>query len=288
MDSDRIPQNKSTRHHYIPKFLIEGFKNKDGFLYVFDKEKGKILNKPQPPKSIFFEMKRNTIEVKDGIESSILEDVVYSKMDDRASKLVKTYQNKDLSEITFNAQEYAEFTIFLIVLFWRIPYTDYASEDLMKRSEILSPHIDPEIVRKDPMHIKLERFRLFQHTIDEMLKGGEWGQVNINIHGLGQDGYIIGDNPILFRRTPRLFSEFSSIDCLVALTSKRIYSSTQDKLVGLKRVNAMIYNAAIIHQSSRYVASGDYDLLANSIKFYQEMQRQGSLEQLKELVFISY
>jgi hypothetical protein len=50
----KFPEGKkSSRHHYIPQFLLNAFVNSDDNLYVFDKQKDKILDNPRPPKSIF-------------------------------------------------------------------------------------------------------------------------------------------------------------------------------------------------------------------------------------------
>lgn len=48
-DLNKFLKIKSSRHHYIPKFLLEGFTNSEGFLYIFDKKQNKIIGKPQSP-----------------------------------------------------------------------------------------------------------------------------------------------------------------------------------------------------------------------------------------------
>ena len=85
-------KSNSNRHHYIPKFLINGFKNSVGTLYVYDKQKDEIKRKPRSPKSLFFEEGRNTVHVKDDLYSSIIEDKIYQDHDDISSKVIRKLQ----------------------------------------------------------------------------------------------------------------------------------------------------------------------------------------------------
>ena len=119
---------KSSRHHYIPRLLIEGFTNQQGQIFVFDKLKNKILDDLRYPKSIFFEKDRNTVEFNDN-PSSFIEDTIYSYVDNKTSKIVKKYQSHNLAEINFNLNDETKFFEFLIFLFWRIPKTDSLAKE---------------------------------------------------------------------------------------------------------------------------------------------------------------
>ena len=60
MDVSKLDLSKymnvlSTRHHYLPQFLLQGFANSDGLLFINNKKQDKILKSARPPKSIFFE-----------------------------------------------------------------------------------------------------------------------------------------------------------------------------------------------------------------------------------------
>ena len=83
---------KSSRHHYVPKFLVDGF-TENGQVFVYDKSKDKILSKTLHPKSIFFETDRNTIEFPQNNKSSIIEDEYYFKVDNHCSKIIKKISN---------------------------------------------------------------------------------------------------------------------------------------------------------------------------------------------------
>ena len=281
-DINKIMQKNSSRHHYIPKFLIEGFKNTNGLLYVYDKTQNEIKKRRKPPKSIFFEWDRNTVEVTQHNESSILEDDLYKKMDDEVKETVKQFQKEELNKIKFTSENTQYFKCFLITLLWRIPYSDFAAENLMDQSVIISPGIDPEILRADLTYRKLQRVGLIPYTLKETMNSGKkW----VNIHQWANDIYVIGDNPILFRKTPRSFSEFGEMDFLIAITSRRIYSSTKKKLENFKKANSLLYNAAVIDQSSRFICCSNIEVLQESIQLYNKYKNKGIKFMLAEDTF---
>lgn len=284
-DIEKYNRKNSTRHHYIPQFLIEGFTDSNGLLYVYDKKRNKILKNPKSPKSIFFERDRNTIDLPNNNQSSILEDVLYSKIDNDGSKIVKYYQETDLKLIEFNYDNTAQFLFFLITLFWRIPLTDYAVKDLITHADIDSKKINPETLKNDKDFYKTQRGGIILHTINEMISSGNSGSKFINVHQMSKDILVLGDNPLLFRKTSHKFSEFGEIDFLFALTSRRIYSSTKESLGTLPTLNAFKYNAAIINQSIRYVCSSNLDTLEKSVKVYTEFCKYGINFTMAENVF---
>ncbi len=284
-DLKRYFENKSWRHHYIPQFLINGFTNSDGKLFVYDKQSDKILTKQLPPKSIFFEKDRNTVDIKEGLQSSIIEDRLFSEMDNNTSKVVNYYQNEELSKIEIQ-MEHTGILLFLMVnLFWRIPKTDFAFEDLMERSEIVAEGIDPEILRNDPTWRKLQRSGMFKHHIEEIVNFGNKGTKHYNIHQSDEPIFLIGDYPFVLRNKSSKFRDFDDTDILFAISSKRLYSSLKEPLRKFSGNDFYSYNAAIINQSVRYVASGNLDVLENSIKLQKELYKRGLLFS-NEFVFI--
>ena len=285
LDFDKYIKKLSSRHHYIPQFLLNGFVNSDKLLYIYDKQKDVILKKPRPPKAVFFENERNTVDLDSSTKTSIIEDLIYTQIDNKTSEIIKKYQTDELSKIDFNTEDTATFLFFLITLFWRIPKTDYASNDIMERSNITANGIDPEVVRKDPTYRKLNRTGLFKHHIDELKNFGSKGKKWVNIHQNENDMYVIGDYPILFRNLSDKFREFNDSDILIAVSSKRIYSSTNNSLTSFSVKNSLRYNACIINQSTKYVASGNFNVLEQSIVFYKKLKEMGIIYFLDEEVF---
>lgn len=267
-------RNLSYRHHYIPKFLINGFTNQEGLVFIYDKIQDRILDNPRPPKSIFWEKNRNTLN-SEGEDDSTLEDVIYSKVDSESSSIVKYFQETPLGQIEFNADGTSKFLMFLIHLFWRIPKTDFAFSDLMERSTSNIPHEEYDKLKRDKNYQKIERVKLFAHHIEEMIKnhssGGSW----VNILQSKNHKYVLGDYPLLFRRTPNQFVDFIELDFMIAITSKRMYLSSEKDFTNTKLENNLRYNAAVIEQSTRYIVCGDRPTLEQSVLYYNELKKEG-------------
>ena len=272
---ERFLKKESSRHHYIPRFLIDGFVNESGLLYVYDKHKDRILKNLQSSKSIFFETDRNTVETAIGIQSSVIEDLIYAAIDNETSPVIKYFQNEEISKVDFTDERIAKLLFFLVTLFWRIPYTDFAAKDLMERSAISAIGVDPEILRKDTTFQKMQRAGLFKHAIDEMVKTKTGRKTFVNVHQFSADLFVIGDNPMLFEKTPTLFSEFGELDYVFAVSSRRIFSSTTASIGKFDHKRVFEYNAAVVSQSTQYVCSGNLEVLQQSVKFHKELKRHG-------------
>ena len=285
-DKFKTLQKNSSRHHYIPEFLSKAFTNNDGKIFVFDKEKNKILERPKVPKSIFFEWDRNTVEVKDGIHSSVIEDCIYSEIDSKASKAIKYFQNEEVRSIDFGMEKVGHLGFFLIALFWRIPHTDKISENVIDRAEIVQGNssIDAEVFRKDPTFRKFHRTSLADHTIKEMVEQGKKGKYFVNVHSSSDDSFLLSDNPILFRTHTNRFSDLFYTDHLFAISSRRIFSSTES--VMNRFLLGKFYNAAIIDQASRFVCSGNIRLLEESLDFYEMLKGNDFLQSGIERCFL--
>lgn len=179
MDNNEIPQKNSTRHHYIPQFLINGFAHEKG-LYVYDKQRDIILKNKRPSKSIFFENDRNTMDLPANKATTIIEDLFYREIDNNFSKVIIRYQNVDLKEIKYTYEETSAILFFKISLFWRIPRTDKTAEDVIDRAEIITGGEKAKELKLNSGYRKLLRSGLFQHHIQEITKNGIKGEGLLN------------------------------------------------------------------------------------------------------------
>lgn len=284
MDINKIINSQSSRHHYIPQFFLKGFKNEEGLLYVYDKKKNKILSDPRPAKSIFFEKNRNTVQITENRETSIIEDI-YSNIDFESSKVISYYRDEDLDKIKFSTEDTAKIKFFLITLFWRIPYTDFTAKDLISRAELHSEILEPERIKSDQTFLKFQRAMFFKKVVDEMKDNALKGKVYINIHESSTNIYLIGDNPVLYRKTPGTFNELGELDFLIAIGPRRVYSSTSNSLENFKFENSIRYNTSVIHQSVNYVASNDLEVLRKAIMLYNELKEKNALYRINERTF---
>ncbi len=277
---------KSSRHHYIPQFLINGFLNENEKLYVYNKETDRIISKPQSKKSIFFETDRNTVELKNGHKSSIIEDLLYFDLDFKSSKIISYYQAEEISKINFTIEDLALFRFFLISLFWRIPASDYAFKNLMDNSEIASEGLDPISLKFDPTFRKFQRAGMVAQHLRKIFDSGIKGQTIYNIHQQSHPVFVLGDFPFLMRNEVEKLSQFNTVDVLMAISSRRIVSCTSNTLENFGLSKSVHYNAAIIHQSIKYVGCADLNVLKRSIDLYKLFREKGIIYS-NELVFES-
>jgi len=277
---------KSSRHHYIPQYVINGFKNHDEQLFVYDKLKDIILPRSRSSKSIFWERHRNTIQFNELENSSIIEDEIFNRMDNSLSQLIMKLQLNKNDDNLLSIENLGQFQFFIINLFWRIPLTDYAFEDLIERLVLPPTAPSEKPILKDEAFRKFQRAGIFRHTISEIQKT-EPPRRNfcVNFSEFKEDLFILGDYPILFVSTPRKFVELNYLDYMFPVSSKRIFIHTMDEYENFTKKLAFDFNALIIDQSKKYIVSGNRQLLENSIAYYRKLKDHGLLFGLKEKLF---
>ncbi|MGB5049032.1 MAG: DUF4238 domain-containing protein [Caldilineaceae bacterium] len=279
-------KTKSTRHHFLPKFLINGFTNSEGFVWIYDKEKDEIIPNPRPPKSIFWEKNRNTVKINEEENTSLIEDEFYLKLDNESAKLLRNFQEDKITEELLSSENQANFQFFLINLFWRIPLTNFAAKDIIQRAKISVEGIDAEILRNDEEFHKIKRFGLYNHTIDQIV-GNKPSKADYFVKMLefASDIFVLGDYPILFRSTPKTFADLGYLDYLFAVSSTRIYIYSFVEFGDFTRKTAYNFNAHIIDQSVKHVVSGNQKVLKESVLYYKELKKANLLLPIKEMMF---
>lgn len=277
----------SARHHYIPKFLIKGFTNDKNLLFIYDKQKDKILQNQRSPKSIFFENGRNTVSFPDSRKSSLWEDYFFQKLDNEYSTTVEQLQIKKIEDIDLKDKRLInDLLFFLINLYWRLPVTDYAFKDLMERVKIESKDIDPEELRKEEWFRKQTRTSLFSHTANEIHATKPTKEnCYLKLSEFEADLFVLGDYPILYKSVPEMFSDLGYMDFLFAVSSKRIFSQTSEPIKHFTAKMAILFNVYIISQSIKYVASGNYELLSKSVSEYKRITKEVPIIPYDKFIF---
>lgn len=281
---ENFTKYQSSRHHYIPVFLLNGFLNSDKKIYVYDKKRDKIINKPKPPKSIFFETERNSFYIKNQ-KSSVVEDVFYKMIDNKTSKVIKKFQTQSIKDLTFEYEDEDAILFFLITLFWRIPKTDDTYRTVIENSKLYLGNLEINVSELDNGFKKMHRASLFQFQMDQMIKDGIKSPKYVNIHKKKNEMFLIGDFPIVFRKLPENFSEFDNLDKLFALSSSTLYSSTNRGMKEFTTEQCIKYNLCVIHQSNHYAASSDLKLLEHCVDTYKRAIKAGIIENMNESVF---
>jgi len=267
-----LNEKESSRHHYIPELLIKGFTNSENKIYIYDKIKDRIEKNPRSPKSIFFETDRNTVNVTSNIDSSFIEEHLYSPIDSKIGPVIEYFKKTRLNDLQFELENIAKLELFIITLFWRIPYSDPLVESLMNQMNI-----------SDSTIRKIKRSMLAKYIIDELSKSDFHDKKdNVNIREFANNELILGDNPIVFSKNISKLEDLGNTDYVFAISSNRIYCKTKEQM---SRLDAFFYNAAIIDQSVRYVCSSNINTLNLSMITYNELKRTGGLEYIRSLLF---
>lgn len=276
----------SKRHHYIPKFLIKEFSDEQGLLYIYDKTKDKFLDNKRSPKSIFFENDRNTIVYEKSKKTSLIEDDFFMNLDNISAKTITTLQKEKNNKELLNVDNLALLDFFIINLFWRLPLTDFAVKDLIQRAEIKSTGIEPDEIKNDSGWNKMLRIGLYKETIEQMKNSPtKRKEYCARMTEFEKDLFVIGDYPFLFKNHLGKFTDLVEDDYLIALSSKRIISSSSNKLTSFNVNMFLNYNAAIIDQSKQYIASNDLKVLKGSVEFYKKAKNENLLYFSKKKLF---
>ncbi len=280
-------KSNSSRHHYMPKFLIKGFTNSSGQVYIYSKSEDKIKDNQRSPKSVFWEENRNSVNINENESSSLIDDEFFKALDNQSSASIRKFQNNQIDRTLLSEDNLGQFHFFLINLFWRIPATDLASADLMKRAEIRARGIDPEILRNDKEFHKINRIGLYKHTIDQF---GVYPPPASNYHVLlsefEKDLFVLGDNPIVFERTPKEFVDLRDLDHMIPVSSTRVYIHTIKGFEKMTRKLGFFLNVKIIEQSKNYVVSGNFELLEKSVELYRVFKNRQLLYNIEQSLFV--
>jgi hypothetical protein len=128
--------SNSKRHHYIPKFYLEGF-SPQGIMWVFDREKN--LYRSQTPINTFLETYYYAVEQNDGIYDTSLEEKM-AEIESYAAPVI--HHLDDGGELSL-IDKYT-LSVFVSLLKARVPENEKVIEEL--RSEMLK-RLGPEVDR---------------------------------------------------------------------------------------------------------------------------------------------
>jgi len=285
----------SKRHHYIPQFLIKRFADEDNMLYLYDKEKGAFAKERRSPKSVFFEMNRNTWYF-DGMPNDNMEKL-YAELDEKFSK--------DLVEITRTGIITEEALTSILVMAssmkWRLPANDglFATKDKEYPYDKLPVNI---VIKKDDGSdhtVALDYLlnsELFRHTKklifpflpfydnlniseEKLLRVHHNSFVNSNPNIKS----ILGDVPLIESDSNNL-DDFGNF--ILPLSSNDTFICNDSQA---KRVQHIAFyvnkDLAIFHQAHKYVVCKDKEHLQTIIDAYTHLQAIGQTEMIKRYVF---
>jgi len=285
---------KQGKHHYIPRFLIKGFTNSDGEVWMYDKKYDQIKKKPVGPGGIFFEWGRNNLELNGDILPAI-ETEWFMYLDNFCKGVIKEFQEEKNTELLHNYDNVSKMQYFILHLYWRLPKTDFAFNYLINKSKIsfknkvtAEKENDKELevkLKADKNFKKVERISIPNLIIKELKNYKLPSRICSKLIDKDRDIFLLGDYPMLFRKEPESFADIISQDFILAISSKRIYSISQNNCLEFDFSKATTLNTLIIHQSQRFVCSPNKEFLEKSVEFYKKQLGNLPIPYLKEKVF---
>ncbi|TQM50625.1 uncharacterized protein DUF4238 [Arcticibacter tournemirensis] len=285
----------SKRHHYIPQFLIKRFADDNNMLYLYDKEKNAFAKEKRSPKSVFFDMNRNTLDF-NGIPNDSIEKL-YATLDEKFSRdLAKISESEKITE-----EGLMSLLIMASSLKWRLPVNDelfttkdnhytfdklpisikVTNDDGTENREALSHLMNSEAFRQTKRIIFafLPFYDNLKLTPDKLLSFHK----NSYINKRDNITSILGDSPLIESDA----SDIEDLDnFILPLGNSDTFICSNSKG---KRVNNIAFyvnkDLAMFHQAKKYVVCRDKDHLVSIINAYQALQKERQTHFIKEHIF---
>ena len=287
--------NVSSKHHYIPRFLIRQFADEEGMLYIYDKSKGQIQRDKKGAGAIFFEMNRNTIKI-EGQSNDNMEKL-YGAIDDKFAKGLNTL----LKTKTLTEEVAVDVVMLASTLKWRIPATDGDFDNLSDELGYAELPIKINLsgtnheAEKSAMEelIHSETFKQTKRVIFPFLPFYTNGYLdNQKLFNIFKRSYIINDNRInsilgdvpILEKNPGDVHNFSDQIFPISNQITFIYSTT-----GNQKIKDMTFyvqrDIAILEQSKQYVVSRDKAYLQSIINAHAVAKNMGMVGKITGQLF---
>lgn len=286
---------KSKRHHYIPKFFINGFTSEDGKLSVFDKTKGKIDKIRKSPKQLFFEWNRNSFNV-NGSETDFLENVYQLAETKFADVYYKLTEKFEPTEIT--AYDILHLTLFISEIHWRIPSRDKNFNQNISNFDFENAPFNlrhKKTGEKLPLSQlkKLTEEPAFTESLKPILAIQDYirnsKKINVEdwlIYYLPKEApqlKLLCDNPIISRNDSRDVLESELVFNLSK--SKTVYHTKGNRLKEIPPINSISIDVLLYLQAQRFVCCSDESYLNSIIELSKLYNTPEKILYLKNEIF---
>lgn len=281
-------EQKSSRHHYIPRFIVARFCNDNGKTFLFEKKKNLI--REVSPKQVFFGWDRNTFDYKgeqiDNVEK------FYADLDSMFANILSEIEGKE--DISSTEMMYL---VFLAnSLKWRVPASDKSFKEWKDRLSFENLGIGFEV--KDKITgVKLNEFEekldtdiskefkriliamqpvRFKHISKEILKG-------LFLLKTKNCFSVLGDNPVIELKpdSEEFIEDFifpiSELDSLVyKKDSKRNH---------VIEYFYLIKDVAQLHLAENYIICRNKEYLEKVIEAYDNIKKHGKQNMIVKGLF---
>jgi len=291
-----ILKNCSSVHHYIPKYFNDGFLDDDGLMFVYDKQQDRIKLNKQGSKGVFFEINRNNVDL--GLESpvSIMEQA-YAVFDRLIPASIKLLRSDIELAAAMRIDLHAHLNIFIIDLYWRNINNDHLFDALYDLADLTMTGPDGpinlsademEYFKQVPFMKQLMRFKMVAKTLEAITNPENGDRVFATqtiTFPLKQ--LCIGDMPYLFKNKPVTMDDLLNVPMFFPLSSHKLYlrNVNLEEQIALRETN--MFNALVIHQSSKMICAADKKILESAIAYYHSAKALNLFDYFKNCLFNS-
>ncbi|MDO8687014.1 MAG: DUF4238 domain-containing protein, partial [Dehalococcoidales bacterium] len=209
-------RNSSKKHHYLPRYYLNGFTNSKGTFFVYDKEKDNIFL--TNPGGAFFENNLNTETFPNGYSYEFLEDL-YTKIENACWGSLDAIR-QSTRDVPINALDKMHLFVFLCFLYWRLPSNIEFVEKLSEKAFLDNNEFDYfRLSYKGGEKIPKEVTEIIKHSLPfkksfKMIvpfmpfykdnKDNDWAAKILDdwrffYTGNDKSWFIVGDNPIIIK-----------------------------------------------------------------------------------------
>jgi hypothetical protein len=289
-----IFRNPSSKHHYIPRYFIDGFLDDDRLLFVYDKQHDRIKLNKQGSKGVFFEYDRNSTDF--GFERPIaLIEEAYSIFDNLAPASIKLLRsNLELSH-DIRIELHAHLNTFLVDLYWRNINNDSLWDSLYENASfgVTSPSgvipLSKDEIREwkqMPFFNQLMRYKMVAAVLEAIQLPEETNKTfTTNTITFPMKQLCIGDMPFLMSRKPTKHADLLNLPAFIPISSTKLYLRNISLKSDVTFRETCMLNAMIIEQSSKMICSGNKMVLDAAIAYYKLAKEDNQFQHYKDCVF---
>jgi hypothetical protein len=286
--------NASTRHHYIPRFYLNGFtENRKFSIYMVDSRRFKKAGGTFSPSSHFYIENDNTFSA-NGKTTDILEES-FSRKDSLIAKTFDKIRSATSNDYCLTHEDIGLLQYFVSILFWRIPSTKILVDHFAKKYPLSNFGISirdvvtgnrvihaEQKLYSEPDYPKLLREYLPDLTLKDMMK------FNKGIHIIRFKAKslpkLCSDNPLIFRNPWKL--DIYNDDFILPVTNDLI-------VLRINKLRAQYWNTLKIDIDMLVFLQADKlvsctDLTYPSLLEVEYNRRFNSTSELREHIFRSF
>jgi hypothetical protein len=285
-------ESVSRRHHYIPRFYLNGFTSNNGKFKIYDVEKNKFVQNGEEfsPKSYFYEKDANTL-----ISSSDRDDQLekkYSQIDDRIAKIFYKINESTVDEkFNLNADDIAHLQHFVSVMYWRMPANYDELKNIIQREELrelglILKKTGEALISEEEMEMKIKEgenfFKMMKFWFPN-ISYPELFDCKTPLHIIPFiEGFpsICSDNPVI-SRDPEKFQVYKD-DFILPINSTKVFMRGE-KLKKFDNVVKIMIDTLVYKQAKRYVCCTDESYIHHLDRLYEK--NFNNLNMLRKMIF---